>query len=65
MQATLQCFTERTQLKAYARQLGRNFLLLVIALSGLFERAPARPLLGTKQTFPATTQMMPIYEYTP
>ena len=27
MRATLQRFTERTQLKAYARQLGRNLLL--------------------------------------
>lgn len=38
---------------------------LLLALSRLFERAAARPLSGAKQTFRATTQIMPIYEYTP
>jgi hypothetical protein len=36
-----------------------------MAPSGHGQRHLTRPLLGVKQTFLATVQLMPVYEYTP
>jgi hypothetical protein len=45
MRATLQRFTERTQLKAYARQLGRNLLLHNPGqIFVLYRRKPCLPI---------------------
>jgi hypothetical protein len=37
----------------------------LLAPSGHGQRHLTRPLLGVKQTFLATVQLMPVYEYTP